>query len=171
MMKRIKFISAALGIVLMMAMLFTACGEDIEKTSSTEGTERPAETTVVLETTAQGGTVEQDAEGNTITKDSDGTVVSVVDKNGQPIEVAEYITTHSYINGIGSSDNMAEVSDNKSTASGSDTPKETDTSSSVFSPVDETVKSGQHSNDTEETIPVIIATLPDDSELAELPDL
>ena len=70
-------------------MLLSACVEDNRslsesKASTTELSKVEAtavsETTAVLETTADGGTIEKDSEGNKITKDRDGRVVAVEDK-------------------------------------------------------------------------------------------
>ena len=61
--------------ILMIAALFSACGEKQNAASPDEAA--ITETTVVLETTADGGTIEQDSEGNKITKDENGKVASM----------------------------------------------------------------------------------------------
>lgn len=95
-----KKILAAIAAVCTIAAALSACGSE-EKTvpDSTEPTVAVSptaspETTAVIETTADGGTLELDGEGNTLAIDKSGTIVSVTDKNGQPVTVTEYITTH-----------------------------------------------------------------------------
>ena len=114
-MKKIIVIASA---VIMMTLLLAACGNSGKATpdsatpdSAVSSTEK--ETTKVIETTSQGGSIEKDKEGNVIEKDKDGTIVSVKDKDGKTIEITEYITTHTYIVDGGSSDTS-------SAASGSD---------------------------------------------------
>lgn len=148
-------------------MLLTACGEDNRslsesKASTTEPSKVEAtavtETTAVLETTADGGTIEKDSEGNKITKDSDGRVVAVEDKNGNSIEITEYITTHSWIE----SDSNSGLSDNS--VKGKDDPDEPDDTSGNAS------TTAPDNNDVEGEIPVVIATFPDVDDQAELPN-
>lgn len=149
-----KKILAILMTVLVMAALLCACGEKSGEATPDEAAK--IETTVVLETTADGGTVEKDPEGNIVTKDQDGNVTAVEDKDGNPLDVKEYLETHSYVQGSGSS------SDSSGSSSGS-------SGSS-----DSSGKSGDSSDSQDETegeIPVIIATIPDDEDLIELPDL
>ena len=76
-------------------MIFAACGEKethnaADETKSAETT--PAETNVVLETTADGGTIELDSEGNKVTKDLHGEITYVEDKDGNPVDVVVYRT-------------------------------------------------------------------------------
>ena len=148
-------------------LLLSACGEDNRslsesKASTTEPSKVEAtaisETTAVLETTADGGTIEKDSEGNKITKDSDGRVVAVEDKNGNSIEITEYITTHSWIeskSNSGLSDNSAKEKDNLDESD--------DTTDKASATVPD-------STEVEDEIPVVIATIPDVDDQAELPN-
>ena len=143
-MKSTKIFSILLCLLIICSILFTACGE--QESESTKDESTPDETTVVLETTSDGGTIEQDSEGNKITKDENGKVVSVEDKDGNPVNVTEYLTTHTWVESNGGSGGSG-----GSSGSGS---------SSV---------SGDDA--VEESIPVIIATIPDEDDMVELPDL
>ena len=130
--------------ILMIAALFSACGEKQNAASPDEAA--ITETTVVLETTADGGTIEQDSEGNKITKDENGKVVSVEDKDGNPIDVTEYLTTHTWVELNGDSSGGSNGSDSSD-------------------------GSGDSNDDNvEESIPVVIATIPDEDDTVELPD-
>ena len=80
-------------VLMMTALLLVACGEN--KADEKDDGDKTSETTAVLETTADGGTVEQDAEGNIVTKGADGKVVYVEDKDGNPVDVNEYVTKYS----------------------------------------------------------------------------
>lgn len=119
-MKLYKLIPLVLSFVLLITVLFTGCGEekssDADKTKETAAEttaviETTAETTAVLETTAESGTVEKDPDGNVITKDSDGNVICVEDKNGDPIDTNEYLSSHSWVENSGSSSG-GDASDN-----------------------------------------------------------
>lgn len=162
---RSRFIYLIIGVFVI--MLLSACGEDNRslsesKASTTEPSKVEAtavsETTAVLETTADGGTIEKDSEGNKITKDSDGRVVAVEDKNGNSIEITEYITTHSWIesnSNSGLSDNSAKEKDNLDKSD--DTPDKA--SATVLDSIE-----------VEDEIPVVIATIPDVDDQDVLPD-
>lgn len=158
---------AILLAVLMLAVVFVGCGEDnsAENTGATPDTAvstKPAETTVVLETTAQGGTIEKDAQENTIERDKSGTIVSVKDKSGNTVSVTEYTKAHPDIadpsGGSKSSD-----SDKKSDAGAkTDTPSKTDGK-------DQTEAADPTEGQTEEEIPQVIVDLSDDDkEIIEL---
>lgn len=147
-----KRITALIIAVLMLAVLLCSCGEK-QDDASTPDEVKIAETTVVLETTADGGTVEQDPDGNKITKDKDGKVTAVEDKDGNPVDVATYLETHSWVEEPGAG-----------TAGGTSSSPE---SGSSQSPDD---SSDPQEDLTEGEIPVIIASIPDDADLIELPD-
>ena len=178
-MNNIKIISILLCLLLLCLILFTACGEKENEAAKDESV--PDETTVVLETTNDGGTIEKDSEGNKITKDDKGNVVSVEDKDGTPVDVEKYITTHSWI--IVSDATVASNSSGKSDDSGSSnlSGKSVDSGSSGGSVQPNASGSGSrsssdsssavHDDVVEESIPVIIATIPDDKDLEKLPDL
>ena len=139
-----KRIIALLFATLMIAVLFSACGE--KSNDATPDEAAVAETTVVLEYIADGGTLEQDPEGNFVTKDADGKVVSVEDKNGNPIDVVEYLETHSWVEGNPGG---------AGTKDASSAPDETTSDGDVL----------------EGEIPVIMATFPDVEDQEELPDI
>ena len=75
--------------VLMMTLLLAGCGNKnnaaTPDSTAADGSvsSRITETAKVLETTSEGGTVEQDKEGNVIEKDKNGEIVSVKDKDGK----------------------------------------------------------------------------------------
>ena len=122
-MKKIFIIALA---VLMIGVLLAGCGNKNTATpdsAATESTVSPTEkeTTKVIETTSDGGTIEQDKEGNVIEKDKNGEIVSVKDKDGKVIQITEYITTHTYVID-GSSDSGSDDSGSASggSSSGSD---------------------------------------------------
>lgn len=170
--KHLMFVS----LFVMMIMLLSACGE--KKSEATADEAKPAETTVVLETTSDGGTIEQDSEGNKITKDEKGNILSVEDKDGKPIDVEEYITTHTWVVKDDSS-GSAEKSDGSSGenssghSDGSGISADSGGKSSSGSGSGSSSISGSSDRDdtVEESIPVIIATIPDDENLEKLPDL
>lgn len=130
--------------VLMMTLLLVGCGDkeaatpDSATPDSSSVSSKITETTKVIETTSEGGTVEQDKEGNVIEKDKSGEIVSVKDKDGKVIEITEYITTHTYViegsgdsSDSGSSDSGAS---SKSSDSGSQSSSKTDAGSKEDSP-------------------------------------
>lgn len=148
-------------------MVGCSCGGSETKTKKTSSATTQAteasETTKVIETTADGGTVEEDKDGNRIVKDSDGGIISVTDKNGNEVDVDEYVASHpgtkkSVSAGKTSSDTKSKTSSSSKSSSGS----ESDSSSS------------SNENVTEGEIPTVIVTMPDDEDLEtapELPDL
>ena len=109
---KLKNIVPIFAALLIMIGVLSACGEekkeetssktDSQVTTTVSTSEIPKETTVVLETTPDGGTVEKDSEGNKITKAPDGTVIAVEDENGTPVDVEEYVSTHSWVQGSNS---------------------------------------------------------------------
>ena len=94
-----KMIAIIAGILMLTAAL-TACGSNKDKNDTPDSATKDtvaatsAETVKVLETTAEGGAMYKDSEGNTVTTDKSGDVISVRDKNGEPVEITEYVTTH-----------------------------------------------------------------------------
>lgn len=177
-MKRMKLLPILLCLLMICSILFTACGK--KKSESTRDESAPGETTVVLETTSDGGTIEQDSEGNKITKDDKGNVLSVEDKDGKSVDVEWYITIHSWVvnndssgstGGSGkSSGSGGSNSSGQSGASGS-TDNSGGKSSSESSSGSSVSGSSDQDDAVEESIPVIIATFPDDKELEKVPDL
>ena len=146
--------------LLIVCFALSACGEDkkdanseTESKNPTEITAASGETTVVLETTSDGGTVEQDSEGNKITIDKDGSVTSVEDRNGDPIDVADYLTTHKQAQQEGNTKSDSGKSNIGQEASEDKTPSDV------------------QDDEIEDDIPVIIATLPNEDELVDLPEL
>ena len=133
--------------LLIICFALSACGEDkpaaTETPTAQQSSDASAETTEVLETTADGGTVERDSEGNRITKDSDGGIVSVEDKSGASVDVNDYVASHP--------GTVPSLTGNTQSGSSGDT-----------SETQEEVVEGE--------IPVIIATIPDDDDLIELPE-
>ena len=185
-MKSVKYLAVLLSLLIVSAILLTACGE--KASDATKDESAPGETTVVLETTDNGGTIELDSESNKITKDSKGNVISVEDKDGNPINVEEYIETHSWIINTGSSGGSgisgssgssggSGLSDGSGSSSGSGLSDGSGSSGgSASSGGSGSSGSSGSSSDidedqVEEDIPVIIATLPDDEDMVELPDL
>ena len=176
-MKSIKILPILLCVLLIGSILFTACGK--QKSDSTKDEAAPGETTVVLETTGNGGTIEQDAEGNRITKDEKGNVLSVEDKDGKPVDVERYISTHSWV----VSDDSSGTSGGSEKSAGSDGSSSSGRSDGSGISGDTGGKSssgkGSGSSDSgssdrkeiiEESIPVIIATIPDEDDMEKLPD-
>ena len=103
-----KKMIAALAAVLMLTAGLSACGgeQDAEAGKATEDTAAvatsAAETTVVVEKTADGGTIEKDSENNELEIDKNGKLVSVKDKNGNDVDVTEYTVTHYIVTSGGS---------------------------------------------------------------------
>nr|WP_316624252.1 lipoprotein [uncultured Ruminococcus sp.] len=160
-----RMIIAFLAVLILSSCVLSACGGN--KTDSTPDQASVdqkviSETTVILETTAEGGTVEQDKEGNKITKDKEGKILSIEDKNGNPIDVAEYLTTHT----LAENSVISDGSDNTA-----DSGKSGKSSSGASAESGDKRKSESKDVDTEGEVPVVIATIPSDEELAELPDL
>ena len=165
-MKRALFV---LIVMILVSVVLTACGD--KSTGSTNDESAPAETTFVLETTAQGGTIEQDSEGNQITKDNEGKVVSVKDKNGNDVNVTEYLETHSWVEGSDSGNNNGSGADSVSGKSGSSkTDKSGGSQGSSSGKKDNASSGNSDDNVAEEEIPVVIATIPDEDTLETLPD-
>ena len=175
---RKKVLIALLASAILLSVMLSACGDKQKNSSedSSSGTEAAVtETTAVLETTAEGGTGEQDSEGNKITKDKDGIVIAVEDKDGNPIEVTQYVTTHSWVEQSGNSSNAeAAPSANSKTDknnNGSEDDKKTADSGKKSDNSQSSNASESQEEIVEESIPVIIATMPDEDDLIEIPDL
>lgn len=176
-MKSIKILPILLCVLLIVSILFTACGK--KKSKSTKDEAVPDETTVVLETTGNGGTIEQDAEGNKITKDEKGNVLSVVDKDGKPVDVERYISTHTRVvsddssgtsGGSGkSADSDGSSSSGRSDGSGISGDSGGKSSSEKSSGSSDSGSSDRGEN-VEESIPVVVATIPDEDDMEKLPD-
>ena len=160
------------AVLIVLSCVFTACGGNSDKStadSATSDSAKVSETTVVLETTGDGGTIEQDSEGNKIKKDENGKVVSVEDKNGSPVDVTEYLTTHKWVESNGDSGGSGSSSGSGNNSSGSSSGSGlsgNSGSSSSSGP-----SSGDDSEMVEESIPVVIATIPDEDDMIELPDI
>ena len=160
-MKRIVF--CLLAVLILMSCILSACGN--KNTGSSPDQASPdqsaiSETTVVLETTSEGGTVEKDPEGNKITKDKEGKLTHVEDKTGKTIEVTEYLAAHAWVENPASSGKENAGSGNSGSSGGSSDPdKKGDSKSSV-----------SESDSVEEEIPVVIATVPNEEEMETLPD-
>ena len=148
-----KWLLILAAAIMALSCVLSACGEDKKdekateaasaETAATQETSAVKETTVVLETTAEGGTVEKDSDGNKITRDKNGEIVAVEDKNGNPIEITEYITTHQWIT--------------ESRSSGGSSANKSDGASSE-----------SQEDITEGTIPVVIASVPDEDDIVDL---
>lgn len=195
-----KKIIAILAAVLMLTAALAACGND-EKATPDSATKdsaavteavMEAETTRVLETTAEGNTVEEDAEGNVLEISKDGELVSVKDKNGSAIEVTEYITTHYIVTSSGtvigseksgsgsgntSSSSKANSSSSKS-ESGSSKPESSSSKASsqaasskpASSSAEEKPETPSSEEEVEDEIPTVVIEMPDTDEY-ELPIL
>ena len=182
-----KYLALILAALMILSVLLTACGEDssdalkdgkkANETTTVSETTAVSETTVVLETTSEGGTVEKDSEGNKITKDKDGNITHVEDKEGNTIEITEYITTHTWIvtslsentdsdDGSAKSGNAGSSSD----SSGSNSNKQSSDGTKPNA-TNNVGSDGAHEDDYEDEVPVIIATIPNESDYEELPDL
>lgn len=176
-MKKTKILPILLCVLLIVLILFTACGK--KKSESTKDESVPGETTVVLETTGDGGTIEQDAEGNRITKDEKGNILSVEDKDGKLVDVERYISSHSWV----VSDDSSGTSGGSGKSADSDGSSSTGRSDGSGISGDSGGKSssgkGSGSSDSgtsdrkeiiEESIPVVVATIPDEDDMEKLPD-
>ena len=166
-MMKTKLMALLIAAALVVSVWLAACGEngDATKDEAPIGdTPVVKETTVVLETTADGGTVEQDAEGNKITKDKDGKVIRVEDKSGNELDVTEYLTTHSWVEGSGSDTSDASGGESGSSKNNGSNSNSNENASVGTGKSGETFSSGSQEEKVEEEIPVVIATIPDDDE-------
>lgn len=172
-MKLSKLLMLAFSVFLIIALL-VACGKNSPEPvsgASELNSSSIQETTVLIETTPDGGTVEQDSEGNIITKDSSGKVTKVEDKNGNAVDVNNYLSDHPWVS---APKNSGDTSSKGNGSSGSSDGSGNTGSSSSDDSGDNSEDDPQdaESGDIEGDIPVIRATLPaDDSSLVELPDL
>ena len=151
-----------------------------EKSSAVE-----QETTKVLETTTDGGTVEEDKDGNILEKDKDGEIVSVKDSSGNSVDVEQYKAEHPAFSGKTDNTSSSNGSKTSSTSSNSKTGSNTSSksgSSSKSSSSSNSSNSGSSSssnnssqNDSDEVegeIPTIVVTLPDNiDDLPEIPEM
>lgn len=169
-----RLLIGLLVVLMALSCMLSACGENSDKSTDNGANPDSAvyETTVVLETTSDGGTIEQDSEGNQITKDDKGKVTSVKDKNGNNIDVTEYLTTHSWVEDNGSvSNNSSGSSSGSGSKSNSSGSSKSDNSKSSQGGSDKgSASSGSNSEEKEEEIPVVIATVPDEDEMETLAD-
>lgn len=170
--------------LMMLLELFTACGEDKstasdDKKSGEEAT-TAVETVAVLETTADGGAIEQDSEGNKIIRDNTGKIIEIKDKEDNPVDITVYLSTHTWIEDPattgGNSDSSKvdnDSSDNKTQNNDSNGTKDSSSKDSEDSEkTDQNVQpTSADGEGLEESIPVVIATIPDDDDMIELPDL
>lgn len=128
--------------ILIMAVLFTACGQNKTSSDKPEGAAAS-----VVETTSDGGKILKDSDDNVITLDKEGNIVSIKDKNGNFLIVEDYIYTHEWV---------------------------IDEKYGINVDIDkEKIKSNQVVTDangdvTEGDIPVVIASIPDESDMIEL---
>ena len=95
MMKSFKKSISIMLIALLTVAFFASCEENqAAKSNSNDNISVSQETTAVTETTPDGGTVEKDSEENVITKDKEGKIVSVEDKDGNVVDIDEYVEAH-----------------------------------------------------------------------------
>lgn len=161
-----------------------SCGGESGKGSDKKSS-AVSETTKVIETTAEGGTVEKDSDGNKITKDKDGGIISVEDKNGNALDIDEYIASHPDAKKSASTDkkssNTSKTSSNtkssntKSSSSSNSSGKSSgNTKSSASSKSSDKSKSSSSSksvsknSDAKEEVPTVIVTIPDNADETEL---
>ena len=111
------------------------------------------DTNLVLETTADGGSVELDNDGNLVTKDKNGDIVSVTDEKGNELDPVQYAEEHN--SGYAKSD-----SDSPDNEKSSKTAKDPKTSSSTKSDSE----NSSSSEEVEDEIPSVIAEVPDDED-------
>ena len=159
---------ALLTAALLLVGALAACGNKNDQkateaatTAATEASKTTAtEAANIIETTAEGGTVEKTADNFTGEKDKNGEIVSVKDSSGNSVPVQEYIEEHTSGNNSGNTSNntSSKSSDNSGNQGTSSQP------SSSSKPQD----SSKSDQEVEETIPQIIIELPDTEEY-ELP--
>lgn len=96
-----KLIAYAVMFLLIISLI-SGCGCVGDKASGTKpktsSSAKTEETLKVIETTPDGGTVEQDKAGNKIKKNKNGKITSIVDKNGNSVNINNYITNHPGVN-------------------------------------------------------------------------
>lgn len=169
-MKRFLAIFLAALTVAAMAVGCSCSGDDKDTksktTTSSKSSSAVSETTKVIETTPDGGTVEEDSEGNVITKDKNGNIISVVDKNGNAVDVEKYKSAHNISSGKTTSSKNSSSKKSSSKSSGSKSSGSSKSSSQSTSK--------EYEDDVEGEIPTVIASIPSDEEMAtapEIPDL
>lgn len=155
-----------LTLVFVLSCLMTACGDNKEQSVNNDAAPDSSavqETVIVLETISDGSTVVQDSEGNKVTIDKSGNVTDVQDKSGNAVSVKEYMTTHSWIEDAGFVFFSGVDGSNGKSTDNSSAKKDTGKSNSA--------KPTSDGDAVEEEIPVIVATLPDEDDMIELPDI
>ena len=126
---------------LMLVLLLSACGQD----NSTS--DKSKDSVSVVETTSDGGKILKDTDDNVITLDGEGNIVSIKDKNGNFLIVEDYIYTHEWL-----ADDSYGINVDKEKVGSKSTISATDANGDV----------------TEGDIPVVIASIPDESDMIEL---
>ena len=168
-----KRLTAIILAILMLAACLVACGED-NKDGNNSATEasvsetKPVETTVVMEFTPEGNTIEKDAEGNTIERSMSGKIVSVTDKDGNTVSVTEYSKAHPDIanpQGSSQSSGSGEKTDTPSKTGDGDKTEAPQATEDEDVPVEERPKKEV----VEEEIPQVIVEIPDADDAYELP--
>ena len=111
-----------------------------------------------------------------ITKDEKGNVLSVEDKDGKPVDVERYISTHARVvnsdssgTSGGSRKSAGSTSSGRSDGSGIFGDSEGNSSSGKGSGSSDS-GSSDRKEIIEESIPVIIETIPDEDDMEKLPD-
>ena len=111
-----------------------------------------------------------------ITKDEKGNVLSVEDKDGKPVDVERNISTHTRLvnndssgtsGDLGKSDGS--ISSGRSDDSGISDDSEGNSSSGKGSGSSDS-GSSDRKEIVEESIPVVVATIPDEDDMEKLPD-
>ena len=158
-----KICVRSIAIVFILAfvlLMLTACGD--KNDGSTKDEAKYVETVSVVETTADDGVIVKDKDGNKITVNKESKIISVEDKNGEPVSVEEYLVTHTWVEEYVSEkiinpDNgkNSDKSDNKSEKSNSKAEKSADGGEEV----------------TEGEIPTAMATVPDVDDQEVIPDV
>ena len=105
-MKNLFAVCAAL--LMLTAVLLTACKDDETKNATPDSAATqnatvaatvkvPSETTAIVETTADGKTIQKDSEGNELEFDASGDIVSIKDTKGNPRVINEYLEDHYFV--------------------------------------------------------------------------
>ena len=117
-----------------------------------------------------------------ITKDEKGNVLSVEDKDGKPVDVERYISTHTWVvnndssgtsggsgKSAGSDGSTGSTSSGRSDGSGISGDSGGKSSSGKGSGSSDS-GSSDRKEIIEESIPVVVATIPDEDDMEKLPD-
>lgn len=180
-----KNVIAVVIFAVIIASVLAGCG--CAATPSDDSKSSASETMKVIETTADGGTVEKDSDGNSVQKDKDGKIVSVKDKNGKKLDVDEYVSTHPYAekdytgekSGDSSSKTAVTSKSSKSAKSTSDSKSNSKSddsksgkTSSNNSKSNSSKSNSSKSDQVEGKIPSVVEDEPDDDDVvAEFPDM